>query len=73
MSNTCVKCLYYAPLVARSYNLSKCLKLDKFVNVARDTCKGELYFPKSNNLNILNNLNISNEIKTFNNSLNDLK
>lgn len=70
MSNTCVKCLYYAPLVARSYNLSKCLKLDKFVNVARDTCKGELYFPKSNNLN---NLNISNEIKTFNNSLNDLK
>lgn len=67
MSNTCVKCLYYAPLVARSYNLSKCLKLDKFVNVARDTCKGELYFPKSNNSNI------SNEIKSFNNSLKDLK
>lgn len=57
MSNTCVKCLYYAPLVARSYNLSKCLKLSKFVNVARDTSKGELYFPKSNNLNNLNSLN----------------
>ena len=39
----CSKCIYYAQ---RSYNLSKCLKLQKFVNVARDTCKGELFFPK---------------------------
>lgn len=45
---TCIKCLYYAPLTGRSYNLSKCLKLDKFINVARDTCKGDLYFPKTN-------------------------
>lgn len=42
----CSKCVYYAP--QRSYNLSKCLKLQKFVNVARDTCKGELFFPKPN-------------------------
>jgi hypothetical protein len=40
------KCVYYAPLVGRSYNLSKCLKLQQFVNVARDTCKGEMFFPK---------------------------
>lgn len=65
MSNTCVKCLYYAPLVGRSYNLSKCLKLVKFVNVARDICKGELYFPKSN----LNDSNISNEIKTLHSTI----
>jgi hypothetical protein len=44
----CSKCVYYAPLVGRSYNLSKCLKLQQFVNVARDTCKGELFFLKSN-------------------------
>ena len=42
----CSKCLYYAPLVGRSYNLSKCLKLQQFVNVARDTCKGDMFFPK---------------------------
>jgi hypothetical protein len=44
--SSCVNCLYYAPLVGRSYNLSKCLKLEKIINVARDECKGELYFPK---------------------------
>jgi hypothetical protein len=42
----CSKCVYYAPLVGRSYNLSKCLKLQQFINVARDTCKGEMFFPK---------------------------
>jgi hypothetical protein len=42
----CSKCVYYAP--QRSYNLSKCLKLQQFINVARDTCKGEMFFPKSN-------------------------
>lgn len=62
MSNTCAKCLYYAPLVARSYNLSKCLKLDKFVNVARYTCKGELYFPKTNEF-YLNKTNNSFKLK----------
>ena len=41
----CSKCVYYAP--QRSYNLSKCLKLQQFVNVARDTCKGDMFFPKS--------------------------
>ena len=41
---TCSKCLYYAPLVGRSYNLSKCLKLDKLINIARDKCKGEFFF-----------------------------
>jgi hypothetical protein len=60
MSNTCVKCVYYAPLVGRSYNLSKCLKLDKFVNVARDTCKGELYFPKSTESNEIKPISITN-------------
>ena len=44
----CSKCVYYAPLVGRSYNLSKCLKLQQFINVARDTCKGEMFFLKSN-------------------------
>ena len=39
----CSKCIYYAH---QSYNLSKCLKLQKFVNVARDTCKGDMFFPK---------------------------
>jgi hypothetical protein len=43
----CSKCVYYAPLVGRSYNLSKCLKLQQFVNVARDTCKGDMFFPKT--------------------------
>ncbi len=40
----CSKCVYYAQ---RSYNLSKCLKLQQFINVARDTCKGDMFFPKS--------------------------
>lgn len=39
----CSKCIYYAQ---RSYNSSKCLKLQQFINVARDTCKGEMFFPK---------------------------
>ena len=60
---TCLKCLYYAPLTGRSYNLSKCLKLDKFINVARDTCKGDLYFPKKNEPN---ELNLNHSIKTIN-------
>ena len=41
-------CVYYAP--QRSYNLSKCLKLQQFINVARDTCKGEMFFPKPNDI-----------------------
>ena len=48
----CSKCVYYAPLVGRSYNLSKCLKLQQFVNVSRDTCKGEMFFPKPRKLNL---------------------
>jgi hypothetical protein len=39
----CSKCVYYAH---QSYNLSKCLKLQQFINVARDTCKGDMFFPK---------------------------
>ena len=41
----CSKCVYYSH---KSYNLSKCLKLQQFINVARDTCKGDMFFPKSN-------------------------
>ena len=52
----CLKCKYYAPLVGRSYNLSKCLKLSMFTNPGRFTnsstnpstpaiekCKGEYF------------------------------
>lgn len=39
----CSKCVYYAH---QSYNLSKCLKLQQFINVARDTCKGDMFSPK---------------------------
>lgn len=48
----CTKCIYYAPLVARSYNLSKCLKLDKRIDVSIKTCNGQLFSPKMNNHNI---------------------
>lgn len=47
----CTKCIYYAPLVARSYDLSKCLKLDKRIDVAIKTCNGQLFSPKMNNIN----------------------
>lgn len=54
----CSKCIYYAPLVGRSYDLSKCLKLHMFANVARDKCKGSLFFPKiTNNKFIKDNKN----------------
>lgn len=58
----CSKCVYYAPLIGRSYNLSKCLKLQQFVNVARDTCKGDMFFPKSINDDKYKNMSLS-EIK----------
>lgn len=51
----CSKCVYYAQ---RRYNLSKCLKLQQFINVARDTCKGDMFFPKS-----IDKYNILSEIK----------
>ena len=46
----CTKCIYYAPLVARSYNLSKCIKLDKHINVAIKMCNGQLFNPKMNKI-----------------------
>jgi hypothetical protein len=46
----CTKCIYYAPLVARSYDLSKCLKLEKRINVAIKTCNGQLFSPKMNKI-----------------------
>ena len=46
----CTKCIYYSPLVARSYDLSKCLKLDKRINVAIKTCDSKLFSPKMNNI-----------------------
>ena len=45
----CTKCIYYAPLVARSYDLSKCLKLEKRINVAIKTCNGQ-FSPKMNKI-----------------------
>ena len=55
----CSKCKYYAPLIGRSYNLSKCLKLQMFTNLDRSTraiekCKGD-YFKEFNLLKPLNN------------------
>jgi hypothetical protein len=46
----CTKCIYYAPFVARSYNLSKCLKLDNRINVAIKICNGQLFNPKMNKI-----------------------
>ena len=42
----CSKCIYYVPLVAKSYDLSKCLKLHLFANIAIKKCNGELFSPK---------------------------
>ena len=56
----CSKCIYYAGLVGRSYDLSKCLKLQMFTNPGRFTkssieiCKGEHF--KINHLIRLNDL-----------------
>ena len=46
----CTKCIYYAPFVARSYNLSKCLKLDNRINVAIKICNSQLFNPKMNKI-----------------------
>ena len=44
----CSKCKYYAPLIGRSYDLSKCLKFQMFVKDARENkCKGLSFFPKT--------------------------
>ena len=44
----CSKCIYYAGLVGRSYDLSKCLKFQMVVKDARDKkCKGLSFFPKT--------------------------
>lgn len=51
----CTKCIYYAPLIARSNNLSKCLRLDKRVDVAIKTCNRQLFTPKMNNINKIEN------------------
>ena len=51
----CTKCIYYAPLIARSYNLSKCLKLDKRIDVAIKICNRQLFSPKMNNINKIEN------------------
>lgn len=60
----CSKCIYYAPLVGRSYDLSKCIKLQLFANVAIKKCNGELFLPKKFRLKQLNESNtIINEIK----------
>lgn len=42
----CTKCIYYAPFVGRSYDLSKCLKMQLFANIAIKKCNGELFSPK---------------------------
>jgi len=50
----CSKCKYYAPLTGRSYDLSKCLKLQMFTNPGRskyaiEICKGKYSEPKFSN------------------------
>lgn len=61
----CSKCIYYAPLVARSYDLSKCLKLQLFANIAIKKCNGELFSPKK--------FIRSNESKRSNTIINEIK
>lgn len=57
----CSKCKYYAPLIGRSYDLSKCLKLQMFTNPSQFTksaieiCKGE-YFKPNNSINSINSI-----------------
>lgn len=68
----CSKCKYYAPLIGRSYHLSKCLKLQLFTNPGQITksaieiCKGEYFKPndsiKSNNS--INSINLNNSIRS---------
>jgi len=43
----CSKCIYYAGLVGRSYDLSKCLKFQMFIKDARENkYNGLSFFPK---------------------------
>ena len=50
----CLKCKYYIPLIARSYDLSKCLKLGIFVKPSLTRCNGYLFIEsKHNNLSSL--------------------
>ena len=60
----CSKCIYYTPLVGRSYDLSKCLKMQMFANSAIKKCNGELFSPKKFVLNESKQSNtLINEIK----------
>jgi len=56
----CSKCKYYAPLIGRSYDLSKCLKFLIFTKPAIEKCKGD-YFEVIDSIK-LNKLNKSNEV-----------
>lgn len=42
----CSKCKYYAPLIGRSYDLSRCLKFIMLAKPALEQCKGK-YFKES--------------------------
>jgi hypothetical protein len=53
----CTKCIYYAPLVARSYDLSKCLKLGKHLDTSIKICNGQLFSPKMNNIHDIHDIN----------------
>jgi len=39
----CSKCKYYAPLIGRSYDLSKCLKYLVLIKPAFEKCKGDYF------------------------------
>ena len=43
----CSKCIYYAPLVGRSYDLSKCLKMQLFANIAIKSAMANCFHLKS--------------------------
>jgi hypothetical protein len=49
----CSNCKYYIPLVARSYDLSKCLKFETRIKVALDKCKGNYFESKSQNMSLV--------------------
>jgi len=56
----CSKCKYYAPLIGRSYDLSKCLKLQMFTNSSRcktaiEICKGEYFKQNESNKSFRSN------------------
>jgi hypothetical protein len=39
----CSKCKYYAPLIGRSYDLSKCLKFLVLIKPSMEKCKGNYF------------------------------